>query len=180
VAEPAIVFLRAINLGARNRVPMAALRELLEALGHREPRTLLQSGNAVFVPARRPGPALAREIEQAIERELGVETRAILRTRRRLRAVVAADPLGEVADDPKRHLVSFMDAEPDARRVKELLTEDFGPERIAIDGREAHLWYPHGVQGAKLSNAYVEKRLGVVATGRNWDTIVKALELAES
>ena len=54
-----------------------------------------------------------------------------------------------------------------------LLGEDHSPEAIAIEGAEAYVWTPDGVKAMTLSYAYLEKRFGVVATARNWNTIEK-------
>ena len=43
-----VALLRGINVGGRNRVAMAALREVVEGLGHTEVATYIQSGNVVF------------------------------------------------------------------------------------------------------------------------------------
>ena len=63
--------------------------------------------------------------------------------------------------------------EPDPEAVEALLGEDHSPEAIAIDGADACVWTPDGVMAMTLSYAYLEKRFGVVATARNWNTIRK-------
>ena len=54
-----------------------------------------------------------------------------------------------------------------------MLAEDHSPEVIAIEGTEAYVWTPEGAKAMTLSYAYLERRLGVVATARNWNTIKK-------
>ena len=83
------------------------------------------------------------------------------------------NPLQEVVTDPSRHLVVFLSQEPDPEAVEALVGEDHSPEAIAIDGTEAYVWTPGGVYGMTLSYAYLEKRFGVVAKARNWNTIEK-------
>ena len=77
----------------------------------------------------------------------------------------------EVASDPSRYLVNFLSTEPALKLVGALLTEDHSPEVIAIGGTEAYVWTLDGVM--TLSYVYLEKRLGVVATARNWNTMEK-------
>ena len=50
VTDTAIALLRGVNVGGRGILPMHALAALLEALGARQVRTYIQSGNAVFEP----------------------------------------------------------------------------------------------------------------------------------
>ena len=46
--------LRGINVGGNKKIPMAALRELMQGLGYADVVTHLQSGNAVFSSAKQP------------------------------------------------------------------------------------------------------------------------------
>ncbi len=173
-----IVFLRGINVGPANRVAMADLRELLQRLGYADVRTLGQSGNVVL-----SSDAPAEELEAAIEAgvgRLGVETRVVSRTAGELAAVVAGNPFAEVADDPRRHQVSFLSAEPDPEAVREIEAADLAPERVVFDGREVHAWHPDGIQRSPLARLLTDKRLGVTATARNWRTVTALLEPAAS
>jgi uncharacterized protein (DUF1697 family) len=54
-----------------------------------------------------------------------------------------------------------------------------GPERVAVDGRQAYLWYPGGIGTSKVTPNVVEKQLGTIATGRNWNTVQKLAALAQ-
>jgi uncharacterized protein (DUF1697 family) len=172
-----IALLRGINLGARNRVSMPELRELLTGLGHEDVRTLLQSGNVVLTSDVK-GEQLARALEEAIAGELGVESRVVVRTARELAAVVERDPLGDVADDPKRYQVSFLSAKPKAAVVRELEAADVAPERVAVSGREIYAWHANGIQRSPLAKLLTDRKLGVTATARNWNTVTQLLELA--
>ena len=43
-----VALLRGINVGGRNKVAMADLREIMASLGHTDVATYIQSGNVVF------------------------------------------------------------------------------------------------------------------------------------
>ena len=172
-----IALLRGINLGARNRVSMPELRELLSGLGHEDVKTLLQSGNVVLT-SDETGEALEQALEAAITEELGVESRVVVRTVRELAGVVERDPFGEVADDPKRYQVSFLSAKPKAAVVKALEAADVAPEQAVVSGREIYAWHPEGIQRSPLAKLLTDEKLGVTATARNWNTVTKLLELA--
>lgn len=173
-----VALLRAVNVGGRNRIAMADLRELLEGLGYEDVRTHLQSGNAVFSAGATRPERVGRDIEGALERELGLAARVLVRTRAELGRVIAANPLVEMADDHARLLVMFLSDRPDRAVLSELSPADFEPEVFAFGEREIYAWYPQGAGVTKLSNAYWERRLGVVSTGRNWKTVTRLLELA--
>jgi uncharacterized protein (DUF1697 family) len=176
-----VAFLRAVNVGGRNRIAMSDLRELLESLGYGEVRTHLQSGNAVFAAAAAAAGGspeqLAREIEGALAGEVGLRVKVLVRTSAELERAIAANPLLDVAGDHARLLVTFLSHAPDREVIAELAPADFEPDVFAVGEREIYVWYPEGVRATKLSNAFWERRLGVVATGRNWRTVTRLLEL---
>lgn len=173
-----IALLRGINLGAARRVSMPELRELLTGLGYGDVRTLLQSGNVVLTSDAAPE-ALARDLERQIADGLGAETPVVVRTRDELADVIARDPFGDIADDPRRYQVSFLAGEPDPEGVRELEAADLAPERVEVSGREVYAWHPEGIQRSPLARLVTDERLGVVATARNWNTVTKLLALAD-
>jgi uncharacterized protein (DUF1697 family) len=101
----------------------------------------------------------------------------IVRNRSELEAVVALDPLGDVADDPKRYQVSFLAEELPASTIKRLRELCLAPERLAVHGRELYAWHPEGVARSKLWNGLAGRDLGVTATARNWTTVCKLLQM---
>jgi uncharacterized protein (DUF1697 family) len=173
-----IVLLRGINVGSHNRIPMAELRSLLAELGYPDARTLVQSGNIVLGAELAPD-ELATELERAIAGRFGVQTPVVVRTREELAAVVALDPLGDVAEEHKLYQVSFLSAEPDPGAVAKIAQDDFAPELFVHVGREIYAWHPDGIHNSRLARMLSDKRLGVVATARNWKTTTKLLEMAD-
>jgi uncharacterized protein (DUF1697 family) len=174
-----IALLRGINLGSARRVSMPALRELLEGHGHGDVRTYLQSGNVVLTSAASPA-RLERDLQRQISESAGFDVQVFVRTRDELAKIVARDPLGDVADDPKRYQVSFLSAKPERKVVRALAAEDVEPERVVVVGREVYAWHPGGVGRSPLAKLLTEKRLGVGATARNWATVTALLALADA
>jgi uncharacterized protein (DUF1697 family) len=172
-----VALLRGVNLGPQRRVPMADLRAHLEELGYEDVRTLLQSGN-VGLTSPKAAKAVREELEAAIAERFGVETDVVLRTRKELAALVAANPLGGVADDPKRLQVWFLSGKPKAAAVRALEGADVAPEVIAVAGKEIHVWHAGGIQRSPASKVLDRADLGVIGTARNWNTVEKLLDLA--
>ena len=173
-----IALLRGINLGPSRRLAMGELRDALARAGYPGARTLLQSGN-VALPADAPPPELERALQALILAEFGMEVPVVVRTRDELAEVVARDPLGHVAQDPKRYQVTFLSDEPDPEVVRELTAADVAPERVEVIGREIYAWHPNGIQRSPLAKLLVDRRLGPGATARNWSTVTKLLALAD-
>ena len=157
---------------------MADLRALCEKLGYEDVKTYVQSGNVVLSAKGSPR-EVERELEKAIGAELGVETEVVVRTRDELAGVVERNPLPDAVEQPKWFQVSFLGGEPDADFVRALEEDDFAPEQFAVSGREIYAWHPDGLQRSKLARALGDKRLGVTATARNWNTVTKLLEIAD-
>jgi uncharacterized protein (DUF1697 family) len=172
-----VAMLRGINLGPRRRVPMAELRTLLVEAGSEDVRTYVQSGNIVLRSPATPS-AVERELQSLISERFGFEVPVIVRSRAQLAAVVKADPLGDVADDPKRYQVSFLAAKPPAELVRRLEEQAVASERVVARGREIYAWHPEGVARSKLWNELAGTSLGITATARNWTTVTTLLEMA--
>ena len=169
-----VALLRAINLGARNRVPMAELRALVEGLGFTDVETYVQSGNVVFGGRT----ASAAELAEEIERGFGFAVPVVLRTHADLAALVAADPLGEVADDDKRRQVLFCGEAVGPDRFADLDPHGFPPEAFHVAEREVVVWSPEGVRSSPALRR-VEKALqGLTVTARNWRTVRTLAELS--
>jgi uncharacterized protein (DUF1697 family) len=173
-----VVLLRGVNLAGRNRVSMPALRALLEDGGFADVRTYLQSGNAVL-SSDAPPDEVARACRKLIERALGLDLPVLVRTRTELARVVRHDPLGDVAAEPKRYQVTFLDAALAPDVLAKLEAAVAGDERLVAHGRELYAWHPAGVGRSKLATLLAGKGLGVAATARNWTTVTSLLALAD-
>jgi len=161
-------------------MPMAGLREMLADLGLGDPRTLLQSGNAVFESSKAPR-ALEALLEKATVKRFALASDYFVRTAREWEAVVAANPFErEAQSDPSHLLVMPLKEAPSAAQVATLVAAIQGRERVAVDGRTAYIVYPDGIGRSKLTNAFIEARLGTRGTGRNWNTAQKIAALARA
>ena len=173
------VLLRGVNLGPRNRMSMAELRECLEEAGFEDVRTYVQSGNVVLASTTKPEQT-ALTVEQLISERFGLEIAVVARTRAQLARVVERNPLADVADDPKRYQVSFLDGPLPAASKRKLEEARIEAERFVVDGQVVYAWHPAGVARSKLWAALAGRGLGVTATARNWTTVTKLLELLET
>jgi uncharacterized protein (DUF1697 family) len=169
-----VVLLRAVNLGARNKVPMPKLRSLLEEAGYGDVQTYIASGN-ILLDGPRSGTAVARELERIVAGEFRVDTIAIVRKPAELATVVSEHPFG--GDISRSHVV-FLAKRPTAKAAKRLAETDHSPDRGVLAGKNVYVQYGGGVQSARLSPARLERLLGVAGTHRNWRTVSALAELA--
>ena len=187
-----VALLRGINVGGRNKVPMADLREVVTSLGHTEVSTYIQSGNVLFSTADTDNAKLAAALESAIEDRFGIWSSVVVLTRDELAQVLAANPY---PDEPNPRLVHvvFLNAEP----PRDLMTRISAAESasaakgsrdtVQAGGRVLFLHTPDGFGTSELAQAVFKiitpsaknKKLGLAATARNWATATKLLSLCE-
>lgn len=173
-----VALIRGINVGRAKRVAMADLRALVESLGYRDVRTLLNSGNVAFTAPGKSRLETAPRIEKAMAARLGVSARVMVMTEAELAEAVDENPLLPVADDPSRHFVAVFGKPADRARLESLTRKDWAPDVLAVGRRVAYLWCPGGMLASPLAVA-VGRALGDAVTTRNWSTMTKLRALVE-
>jgi uncharacterized protein (DUF1697 family) len=167
-----VALLRGINVGRAKRVAMADLRALVESLGYRDPRTLLNSGNVVFtVPAGVRGDPAAR-IEEGVARRLGVASRVIVLSAAEVATVVAENALAATADDFSRLLVFVLADRADRRQLEVLAERRWEDGAVLLGSQSVYVWCPNGLLDSPIATA-VSRALGDRTTSRNWATLLK-------
>ncbi|MVQ40922.1 DUF1697 domain-containing protein [Microbacterium sp. MAH-37] len=167
------MLLRAVNVGGRNRVPMAELRALLaDRLGLQNVKTYIASGNVICdLPVDR------HAVRALIAAEFDVDTPVVQRTHDELVAALEENPFPDAAAEKMLHAM-FLDG-PAAADAVEALTPRLQPgERIALVGDD--LWIDYGsggVQSTKLTGPVLDRALGVAGTARNLRTVRTLAEL---
>jgi uncharacterized protein (DUF1697 family) len=180
VASVWIALLRAVNLGARNKVPMAGLRQLFEEAGAEDVRTYIQSGNVVFGSRGGRAKELAASIEGRIAQAFGIDVVVLLRTPAELAKIARGNPFLRAGADPSKLHVVFLSGKPATKAAAQLDPERSPPGEFRLEGREIYLHLPTGFGRSKLTVDYFERRLDVAATARNWKTVTKLVALAEA
>jgi uncharacterized protein (DUF1697 family) len=116
----------------------------------------------------------------AIERRFGIRPTVIVRTSTEMKGVIARNPFAKRRDiDPRKLLVLFLASDPSQEARDNFLRMKADPEELRIGERELYIYYPNGMARPKLSPALMEKTLKIPATGRNWNSVTKLLEIAE-
>lgn len=174
-----IALIRGINVGGKS-MPMADLRALLAKLGYTDVKTFIQSGNAVFTAPGKDGRKIAGAIESAIAKAFGYEAAAIVRSLEEWRGLLKANPYAKrKLVEGERLFITFLE-EPPAKPAAAALEAVKDPkDEVKVRGSEAFLLVRGSYGESNLSNAFVEKKLGVRATTRNMPTSLKLLEMAE-
>lgn len=167
-----LAFLRAINLGAKRKFPKDAIRAAVESAGFTDVETYINTGNVRFDSTLRSRAKIEAALEEAFLADRGFEVPTIVFTQAEFREI-AADALRFADGHEGRHYVSLLKEKPTAATIA-LIEERSTAEEVArVGGRAVHLLLGENYHEARLTNAVVEKALGV-ATNRNL-TVIRAL-----
>lgn len=161
----------------KNRVPMAQLRQVLSDAGFGRVRTWIQSGNVILQSDLAPK-ELEHRVHALIKEHIGPTLAIVARTADEIRQVIQGNPYLDGHDSARVFYVSFQEPPP-ADKVQALLAQDFSPEKLTVTENAAYMYIPAVYSSGKLSNNFLEKKLGVSATTRNYNTLSKLIELAE-
>jgi uncharacterized protein (DUF1697 family) len=188
-----VALLRGINVGGRNKVPMADLREVVAALGHTGVATYIQSGNVLFSTADTDTAKLAAALESAIEDRFGLWSSVVVLSRDELAGVLAANPY---SDEPNPRLVHvvFRNAEPPQdvldriAAAQDAAAAKGSQDTVQSAGRALYIHTPDGYGRSELAQnllrimtppAKQKKQAALAATARNMATATKLLSLCE-
>jgi len=157
---------------------MAELCDLLVELGFGDVRSLLQTGNLIFRSRAETGAELEDFLEAQAAQRHHLHTDFFVRTGEEWKQIIANNPFGEEAKrDPSHLLIVFLKRTPSPDEAKQVQAAITGPEIVSISGREAYIVYPAGIGRSRVTNAFVERKLGTRGTARNWNTVLKLASL---
>lgn len=171
-----VLLVRGVTPSGRNTLPMSRVREVLEKAGFSHVRTYIQSGNAL-VDTDLPAHEVEQNIRELIRDQIGPELTVIARTGDQLEEALAANPFTEGYDLSRVFIVSFAEPPPE-EKVRELLSLDLTPEILAFGNNTAYMYIPGAYGRGTLSGNFLEKKLGVSATMRNFNTMNRLVTMS--
>jgi uncharacterized protein (DUF1697 family) len=188
-----VALLRGINVGGRNKVPMAELREVVASLGHTGVSTYIQSGNVLFSTGETDAGRLAAALEAAISERFGLWASVVVLSRDELAQILAGNPY---RDEPNPRLVHvvFLNAEPPRdvldhiAAAQEAAAAKGSRDTVQAASRVLYLHTPDGFGTSELAQVLLsrilsppakQKKQALAATARNWATATKLLSLCE-
>ena len=174
-----VILLRGINVGGKNKVPMAGLRECLEELGFSNVSTYIASGNVILISDKRTD-EIKTQIEEALPECFKLDDeliKVLVLTRNQFQAVIDNKPEGFGEQPEKYHSDAIF-----------LIGMDAAQAMPVFDPREGVdiVWPGDGViYSQRLSSQRTRSRLSKIAaspayksmTIRSWNTTTKLLEI---
>ncbi|TVR46360.1 MAG: DUF1697 domain-containing protein [Puniceicoccaceae bacterium] len=176
-ASSFVALLRGINVGGHATVPMKQLRAICSSLGWGNIRTLLNSGNVVFTASGSPS-GLEAALEEALVRELGLDVAVVVRGASDLLASTTGAPFeAERKQAGSSILVCFSKSAPQEEAAAIIHAAAKQGELAVLSGGLLWICFPHGMGRSKITPAILNRACGSPATGRNWNTVAKLLQL---
>jgi len=172
--------LRGINVSGQKMIKMDVLKEIYKSLHFMNIQTYLQSGNVVFQFKKSENNDLEKKISSQIQKSLGFEVPVIVLEADELKDVIEMNPY---KDDKTKNIsylhVTFLSSKPEPVNLDTINKIKSPGEELSLIERAVYLYCPNGYGKTKLSNTFLENRLNVVATTRNWKTTLQLLNIAE-
>ncbi len=169
-----ISLLRGINVSGQKKILMKDLKALYENLGFKNVVTYIQSGNVIFDSDGSVEDMIAK-IQSAITKQYSFDVPVQVREASHFESIIKAFPFVELnlVEEGTRVMVTFLADVPTQENVEKFMSYVKKPERLVVVGEEVYLHCPNGYGTTKLNNNFIEKKLGVGATTRNWKSVVK-------
>lgn len=173
-----LALLRGINVSGHNMIKMEALKTTLEVIGFQNVHTYIQSGN-VFVDTDEENPAaVGFKIKQEIFKTFGNEVPVVVIGKADLEACLKNNPFLKEKDlDLKKLYVAFVSKTLQTENINDLKISQFKPDEASIDSSRIYIKYAVGAGKTRFDQKYIEKKLNVTATIRNWNTVTQLLQM---
>ncbi|HKD05367.1 MAG TPA: DUF1697 domain-containing protein [Bryobacteraceae bacterium] len=177
-----VSLLRGINVGGKHKVAMEDLRALYESRGLRSVVTYIQSGNVVFRSPHKDLTKLSLALERAFEERYGFRSENVLRTLPELKQLTEVNRFAARGVEPNKNVAIFLTGVLEKNQIADICSCCVLPEEMHADPRHLHCYFPDGMGRSKLPILLGKKlsKLGITGTARNWNTVLKLIEIAES
>ena len=170
-----IALLRGINVGGHRKVPMASLREFLTKGGLQNVKTYIQSGNIIFQSTERTN-ELEGIIKKSIQDYFGFEVSVIVKTPEDLKTILDDCPFQK--HQKEKSFFVILNRIPDVQLVAEVQKVSYENEEIIIKNDALYFYCSIGYGNSKFNMNTFERKLKVIGTSRNYNTMLKLLSLS--
>jgi uncharacterized protein (DUF1697 family) len=175
-----LALLRGINVSGHNIIKMEALKTTLKAIGFQNVQTYIQSGNVFVDTEEENAPSVAFKIKQEIFKAFGHEVPIVVIGKSDLEKSLKNNPfLKEKEVDTKKLYVAFVSIALKSDSINDLKMSQVKPDEANIDESRIYIKYSVGAGKTRFDQKYIEKKLNVTATIRNWNTVTQLLKMYE-
>jgi len=174
-----ISLLRGINVSGQKLIKMDDLKMTYRQLNFQNAETYLQSGNVIFGDDKSDPSDLVATISSKIQEQFGFEVPVIVLKVDELKTIIEANPFKDDLRMDRQFLhVTFLASDPKKIDFEKIEAKKSPGEEIALIKKAVYLYCPNGYGRTKLTNNFLESKLKVGATTRNWKTVNELLKIA--
>jgi uncharacterized protein (DUF1697 family) len=175
-----LALFRAVNVSGHNIIKMEHLRKLMETEGYKNVATYIQSGNVVFSTDETDKAKIKREMETLLYREYGHDVFNFILEEAELQKAVDNNPYTKAEPEPsgvKKYFVTFLSGEATVQGLDQMKKYNRSDDEFKAVGSIMYLKLSQSAADSKLSNSFIESKMSLKSTTRNWNTTLKLLEL---
>jgi uncharacterized protein (DUF1697 family) len=140
-------------------------------------QTYINSGN-ILLRSKDDKQELKDNMNQLITTRFGLSVGMIIKTRPEMDEIVEKNPFDPVNEpDNAKRAVLMLSEKINDTRASTFISEVRPEENFYLSGDLLFIYYHQGGGKSKFTNNYIEKKLKVVSTARNWNTILKMRDM---
>ena len=177
-----LALFRAVNVSGHNIIKMEHLRKLMEANGFKNVATYIQSGNVVFTIDETDKGKVSRALEVLLYKEYGYDVFSFILDEADLIKAIDNNPYTSREPEPsgiKKYFVAFLAGEATTQGLDQMRKFNRGDDAFTAVGSNMYLKLTQSAADSKLSNSFIEAKMGLKSTTRNWNTTLKLLEMLQ-
>lgn len=175
-----LALLRGINVSGHSMIKMDALKTTLESIGFQNVQTYIQSGNVFVDTDEQNAAAVGFKIKQEIFKVFGHEVPTVVICKTDLESCFKNNLFLKEKDfDTKKLYVAFISSVLKRDSINDLKMSQVKPDEAHIDESRIYIKYAVGAGKTRFDQKYIEKKLNVTATIRNWNTVTQLLKMYE-
>ncbi|PKB18670.1 DUF1697 domain-containing protein [Flavobacterium sp. 5] len=173
-----LALLRGINVSGHNMMKMEVLKITLENIGFQNVVTYIQSGNVFVDTDEENSAAVGFKIKQEIFKAFGHEVPIVVIGKTDLEKCFKNNSfLKEKEVDIKKLYVAFVSQTLKSDSINDLKMSQVKPDEAHIDENRIYIKYNVGAGKTRFDQKYIEKKLNITATIRNWNTVTQLLKM---
>jgi len=172
-----VALLRGINVSGKNMIKMETLRATFESLGYEHVKSYINSGNLIFETVKTDDGKLAKKIHDVIQTQFGFDISVMVRPMAEIEEIIAWNPFAGQFESHKDVHVFFLNDKLTDEQEAYLLEQGNENEIFAVLGRHVACLLKIHITDSAVGKGFIDKKLKVAATGRNWRTVNMIAEM---
>ena len=172
-----IILLRGVTPTGKNKVLMAPLRAALEEAGLSNVRTYIQSGN-VIASTNLGQSSIEDLVHDVIKERFGVDIKILARSAPFFKEAMEKNPFKGA--DPAKLYFTLLSSKPEEVLLEAFHALGHSPDQVQVVDDMAYVLCATKYSDLKANNNFIERKLKVPATTRNFNTISKLIALGDT